>query len=236
MKITEHLYKTSGVEYGTNSNTFLLESEDDLILFDLGFEDKQWKIMNENRSFWHLDEKKICAAFLTHGHYDHAGNAKKANEEGILIYAADPDAYKIENGYPEMEKLFEREWICARIDERIKDGQSFHFGSSKVTALSAPGHSKGSFAYVIETDGHKALCTGDMFYVKPLPPKDDIELELAYMGSEDFDMEDFIETLERMSKLHCDILLPGHYYVYYGNIDALCRKAAEMARALKEGE
>lgn len=234
MKITEHLYKTSGVEYGTNSNTFLLETEDGLILFDLGFDTVQWNAMTCCEKLWGLQEKKKAAAFLTHGHYDHAGNTFRANQENIPVYCADPDAGRIENGWPEMERLFQRKWICADVDCRIEDGQKFTFGNSTVTAYGTPGHSRGSFAYVIEADGHRALCTGDMFYIRPKPPEDDIELELAYMGGDDFDLDDYISSLKKMSSLHCDILLPGHYYVYYGDIDALCRKAAAMAEAVKE--
>ena len=233
MKISEHLYKSSGVEYATNSNTFLLKTKEELILFDLGFDDKQWKAMEYTKELWGLD-KPITTAFLTHGHYDHAGNTYKANEKGIKVYCADPDAYKIENGYEEMEKLFGRKWICARVDERIKDHEVFDFKDAKVEAHKAPGHSKGSFAYVIETDGHRALCTGDMFYVRPLPPQDAVSLELAYMGGDDFDIDDFIETLDKMASLHCDILLPGHYSIYYGDVDALCKEAAAMVRKNRE--
>lgn len=233
MKISKHIYKSSGVEYGTNSNTFLLDTGDELIAFDLGYEDKQWKVMKDAAASWGLDQK-INKAFLTHGHYDHAGNTYKANEEGIRVCCGDPDASRIENGYPEMERLFGRKWICARVDERLRDGDIFDFKEARVEVYSASGHSEGSFAFVAETDGHRALITGDMFYVKPLPPQDDIELELAYMGGEDFDMDSYIATLKKMATLHCDILLPGHYYVYYGDVDVLCRKAAAMAIALKE--
>ena len=233
MKICDHLYKTSGVEYGTNSNTFLLDCGEELVLFDLGYETKQWNVREEVQRYWGLD-KKITKAFLTHGHFDHAGNTHRANEEGIRVYAAEPDASKIENGYEEMEQLFGRKWICACVDERLKDGQVFTFKDTTVEVYAAPGHSEGSYAFVAETDGHRALITGDMFYVRPLPPQDDIELELAYMGGWDFDLDAFIETLEKMSELHCDILCPGHYYVYYGDIDALCRKAAAMAKEIRD--
>ena len=52
MKISEHLYKSSGVEYATNSNTFLLKTKEELILFDLGFDDKQWKAMEYTKELW----------------------------------------------------------------------------------------------------------------------------------------------------------------------------------------
>ena len=234
MKISEHLYKTSGVEYETNSNTFLLECKEGLILFDLGYEEKQWNVMKSVETFWGLNGKKT-KAFLTHGHYDHAGNTYRVNEEGVEVWCGDPDATKIENGYPEMEKLFGRKWICANVDHRLEDGQRFEFGNASVEVYSAPGHSKGSFAFVVNVDGHRALITGDMFYTRPLPPQDDVDMELAYMGGEDFDLDDFIATLEKMSTLHCDILCPGHYYVYYGDVDSLCRRALAMARQEKKG-
>ncbi len=234
MKITDRIYKTSGVEYGTNSNTFAVDTGNGIILFDLGYETKQWNIVQSVLRDWNLDGKPVTAAFLTHGHYDHAGNTFRANEAGIPVYAADPDAYKITNGYPEMEKLFGRPWVRGNVDHLLCDGDSFTFGDVRITAVAAPGHSAGSFAFVVETEGHRALCTGDMFYVRPLPPLDDIDLELAYMGGEDFSLSAFTATLERMAQLHCDILLPGHYYVYYGDVDALCAKAASMVRNLME--
>lgn len=236
MKITDRIYKTSGVEYGTNSNTFAVDTDAGIVLLDLGYETKQWESVQSVLKFWGFEGKKAAASFLTHGHYDHAGNTYRANEAGIPVYAADPDAYKVANGYPEMEVLFGRPWICGKIDHLLEDGQEFVFGDVKVTAYAAPGHSMGSFAFVIEADGHRALCTGDMFYIRPLPPEDAVDLELAYMGGEDFSMSDFAATLEKMSELHCDILLPGHYYVYYGDVDALCRRAASMVKSMMEGK
>lgn len=232
MKITERIYKTSGVEYGTNSNTFAVDTPEGVVLLDLGYETKQWETVQGVLKQWLPHAGRPVCAFLTHGHYDHAGNTYRANEAGVPVYSADPDAYKIANGYPEMEKLFGRPWVTGRVDSLLEDGQEFLFGDVKVTAYAAPGHSMGSFAFVVEADGHRALCTGDMFFVRPLPPEDAVDLDLAFMGGEDFSLPHFTETLRKMAQLHCDILLPGHYYVYYGDVDALCAKAAEMAEKL----
>lgn len=234
MKITNHIYQLSGVQNSTNSNSYIVVGEHTSVLLDLGYETKQWETMKAMMKFWQLDESKISHAFLTHGHYDHAGNTFRANEKGIQVHCADPDAFKIENGYPEMEKLFGRKWVCGIVNERVHDGDEFDFGDFKIIAYEAKGHSQGSFAYVIEADGHKALLTGDMFFIGPKPPEDDIEIELAYMGGEDFDLNAYIHTLERMSTLHCDILLPGHYYNYYGDVDALFEKAIVEAKKVLE--
>ena len=234
MRLTEHLFKTSGVEYGTNSNTFALDAGEEIILFDLGFDEVQWNAMHNVLTSWGLGGKKITKAFLTHGHYDHAGNTKRANEAGIAVYGADPDAHKIETGYPEMEKLFERPWVCGRVDHRLKDGNRFETTNAVIEAIACPGHSEGSFAFVIETDGHRALVTGDAFFIIPQPPLDAVDVDLAFMGGEDFSLEAFASSLKRMSECHCDLLLTGHYYVYYGDIDALCRRAYEKCEQLKE--
>ena len=229
MKLTEHIYKTSGVEFRTNSNTFLVDCGDRLLMFDSGFDGVQWDCIRACIKRWGLGGKPVTHAFITHGHYDHAGNISRLNEIGAQVIAADPDAEKIENGYPEMEQLFGRPWVTGKVDLRVQDGQQFIFGNGvTVTAQAAPGHSEGSFAYVIETDGVRALCTGDMFYTRPLPPKDDVEIELAYMGGWDFSADSFADTLKKMSSLDCDLLLPGHYYVYYGDVNRLCLMAYEQ--------
>ena len=235
MRLTEHIYKTSGVEYGTYSNTFLLNCGDRLVLFDSGFDAVQWECVQSCIRRWKLADKPVTHAFITHGHYDHAGNIRRLNEAGVQVIAADPDAEKIENGYPEMELLFGRPWVTGRVDLRVEDGQLFRFGDAiPVKAVAAPGHSEGTFAYVIEDGDVRALCTGDMFFVRPLPPEDAVEVELAFMGGQDFSLVHFSETLQKMAALGCDLLLPGHYYVYYGDVDALCRQAYEQTLKLQE--
>ncbi|MBQ6322694.1 MAG: hypothetical protein IJI24_07450, partial [Lachnospiraceae bacterium] len=127
-----------------------------------------------------------------------------------------------------MEELFGRPWICGKVDLRPEDGQIFPVAKDiTVQAIAAPGHSEGSFAYVIEADGIRALCTGDMFFVKPLPPEDKVETELAYMGGWDFSRDSFRTTLKKMASLDCNLLLPGHYYVYYGDVNKLAAQAYE---------
>ena len=235
MKLTEHIYKTSGVEYGTNSNTFLVDCGERMIVFDSGFDTVQWERIRSCIEKWGLAGKPVTHAFITHGHYDHAGNITRLNEQGTIVIAADPDAEKVENGYPEMEQLFVRPWVCGKVDLRPYDGQVFAFENGvRVTALAAPGHSEGSFAYVAEADSVRALVTGDMFFIRPLPPEDAVEVELAFMGGQDFSMPKYADTLKKMSGLSCDLLLPGHYYTYFGDVNELCRKAYELTGNIRK--
>lgn len=237
MKLTEHIYKTSGVETGCNSNTYVIDCGTFLVMLDAGYKEIQWNQMMASLKRWHLDQKPVRYCFLTHGHYDHAGNVHRLNQLKIPVYCADPDAGKVEQGYPEIEKLFGQPWICGKIEHRLKDGERYVFAESIVLeVMAAPGHSQGSIAFVIQDGQQRALCTGDMFFIKPKPPEDAVELELAYMGGLDFSIHDFSNTLGRMAETHCDLLLPGHYYVYYGDVDALAERAYAMTLQLKKRE
>ena len=233
MRITEHIYKLTGIEYGINSSMYALDAGDSIVLLDLGYNEAQWKRMKKTLQEEGLDKKPISHAFLTHGHFDHAGNTFRANAEGIYVVCAEPDASLIENGNPESEALFNTKWICGKVDERPADGKIWRFANgTTVQALSAPGHTSGTYMYLIEADGRRILFAGDMFFVGPQSPDDGVSVELAYMGSSDFTLEGFVSTLKKASELHCDVLLTGHYYTYYGDVDEVAHRAYEQALAI----
>ena len=232
MRISKHVYKLTGIEYGINSSIYGIDTQEGIVLLDAGYQNNQWLRMKKTLEEEGLADKKITTLFLTHCHFDHAGNVHTANEEGIHVVCAEPDASRIENGNPESEELFHTKWICGKVDERPVDGQKWHFGDITVEALSAPGHTSGSYAYIIYDGDKKLLFAGDMFFVGPLSPDDGVSVELAYMGSIDFTLEGFVNTLKRVSQLHCDVLLTGHYYPYFGDVDEVARRAYEEALAL----
>lgn len=235
MKISEHLFQVSGVQYETNSNIYAIQHNQGIVLIDCGFREEQWERLAACMRRWNLKLSDVTHVFLTHSHFDHAGNVWRVNQLGAKVLASADDAEKIEHGNPEMEELFGVPWICGKTDQILKDGDCFSFpGEVWLTVLETPGHSKGSLSFLIEVDGLRALCTGDMFFVAPLPPKDGNEVELGYMGSGDFSLRDFTASLERLQKLKVDLLLPGHYYFYGGEqADRLVARAWEKAKALE---
>ena len=233
MRITEHIYKLTGIEYGINSSIYALDAGDSIVLLDLGYNEAQWLRMKKSLQEEGLDKKPVSHAFLTHGHFDHAGNVFRANAEGIYVVCAEPDASLIENGNPESEELFGTKWICGKVDERPEDGKTWRFANgTTLQALAAPGHTSGTYMYLIEADGKRILFAGDMFFVGPQSPDDGVSIELAYMGSSDFTLEGFVSTLKKVSELHCEVLLTGHYYTYYGDVDEVGRRAYEQAAAI----
>ena len=234
MKITEHLIQLTGVQYGTNSNVYAIQYEGGVALVDCGYQEKQWNRMQATLAYYQLSLEDIRHVFLTHAHFDHAGNVHRLNTLGVKVYSSKEDVEKIEIANPEMEKLFHSTWITGKVSATLEDKKTYELdGNTKITAIKAPGHSAGSFSFLIEVDNQKCLCTGDMFFVGPLPPEDDVSVEIGYMGSEDHDFKALVDSLHALSEIDCDMLLPGHYYFYRGNdcqrvLKEACRKAQNM--------
>lgn len=235
MQISKSIYKVSGVEYETNSNIYAIKYDEGIVLIDSGYQEEQWERVEEAMKWWKMDMTDVTHIFITHSHFDHAGNVCRFNKQGAKVLASAIDKDKIEHGNPEMEKLFGSKWICGKVDEVIVDGQIFEFpGGLKIQALKTPGHCKGTMSYLIETDELRAIAMSDMFFVTPCPPKDRVGVELGYMGSEDFDLDEYIDSLDRISKIDADILLPGHYYTYRGKkVKEICREAYDKAIILR---
>ena len=235
MKLAEHLLQVSGVQYETNSNIYAIHHKEGIALIDCGFQKEQWERMSACLKSWGFGPSDITHVFLTHSHFDHAGNVWRANALGARVLASAEDAGKIENGNPEMEELFGARWVCGKVDRILKDGDPFSLpGGAALTVLETPGHSRGSLSFLIEVDGLRALCIGDMFFVAPCPPEDKDDVELGYMGSRDFSLEDYTASLERLARVEADLLLPGHYYFYRGTgIKRLFAQALSKASALK---
>lgn len=231
MKITEHLFKVAGVEYGTNSNVYAISYDGGILLIDCGYQKEQWERMERCMEGWGLAVEEVTHVFLTHSHFDHAGNVWRVNRQGAKVLSSARDAEKIEHGNPEMEKLFGAKWICGKVDEILREGQRFEFpGAVAVQVLETPGHSGGSLSFLVEVDGVRAICTGDMFFVTPKPPEDSVGAELGYMGSEDFDLQAYVRSLGRLLEMEFDLLLPGHYYFYRGELaKEVVREAYEKA-------
>lgn len=230
MKISKNIYKFSGVEYATNSNIYGVKTDKGIILIDCGYKQNQWNKMTKAMEIDNLNPNEITDVFLTHSDFDHAGNVKKLNDLGAKVHASEYDSKKIENGNPEEEELFKQPWICGKVDDLLTDGKIYNFDNeTTIKAIRTPGHSAGSYSYLITSNSTKALCIGDMFFIQPKRAKDDIKLELGYMGNSDFSMNDYQESLQKLGNENADILLPGHYYHFYGKTSKLFKSAYKLS-------
>lgn len=235
MKLSEHLLKISGVEYETNSNCYALLYEGGIALIDCGYSEAQWSRMEAALKRWGHSLDEVTHVFLTHAHFDHGGNAKKVNELGAKLLASEGDVYKIEVANPESERLFGSPLIPGKVDQVLRDGERFSFpGGAAITVIETPGHSAGSLSFLVEADGCRALATGDIFWPVACPPEDRDDVELGFMGSDDFSLDALIASLEELAAVQADILLSGHYHVFFGDVPHMVRLALQTAQKIKE--
>lgn len=229
MKLTEHVYQLSGVPYGTNSNSYAIDAGDCLILIDAGFSALQWDVMKESLRFWGLSGKPVTHVFFTHCHFDHAGNAYLAKQEGMVLLAGESDAQGIETGDERtIGYMFGREFKPCSVDGILADGKEYTIGNVTVRAIAVPGHSRGSYMFQVTDGGRSCLFMGDFIALGPKAPEDDVVVSLAWTGGPDFDRDSYLTSLEKATKLEPSVLCPGHYYPYYGDSRRIFRVAYEM--------
>lgn len=129
---------------------------------------------------------KLTAVFLTHGHYDHATQAKSTAEQAgnIPIYAN------------ELEKNILGENFPATY---TKDGQHLKVGKLDIKCIHTPGHSPGSQCF--ECGAH--LLAGDMLFID-------------HIGRTDLpggDPKQMYESIQKLKKLPDEtVVYPGHRY------------------------
>lgn len=219
MRISEKVYQTSGIMFGTNSNTYCLDTRDGLVLIDAGFSEKQYQIMREQRKRDRLAGKEFLDLFITHCHFDHAGNGWLLQQEGAKVCMASEDAKAVSEGEPALlEHLFDRKFRCYTPDRIVTDGQTFDYGNIRITVLAHPGHTRGTISLLAELKNKKILFTGDLFTLMPCTPKDELQVERGFDGSPDYDEEKNLETIRKLVELPpVDMVAPGHGSIYLGD-------------------
>ncbi|MBL4575105.1 MAG: MBL fold metallo-hydrolase [Opitutaceae bacterium] len=100
------------------------------------------------------EECKLTALFLTHGHWDHTGDAALIQSKGATLYAHPDDRVLIET--PETMGRFLPPGVKvegADIDEELSEGQVLDVLSQKVEIRHVPGHCPGNILLYFEKKG-----------------------------------------------------------------------------------
>ncbi len=134
----------------------------------------------------------IKAELLTHAHFDHSGNAKKFQDDGVKIYSSKLEADKLVNGQT-MGHRFE----CFTPDYIFNGEEELDLFGIKIKVLETPGHTDGSVTYLVED----MLFTGDTLFCESI-------------GRTDFATGNFSQiekSIRRLYNLEGDYkVLPGH--------------------------
>ena len=234
MQISNGIYQLSGHMSGLNSNTFVIDTQEGLVLIDTGYLPYYLDAQKKVLAFWGLENKKIIAVFLTHAHFDHAGNAHFYEEQGIPVYVGEKDRDALMTGGDRvMEAVFGSKFITLKNPIPVKDGQEFVFGEGTdrvdLKVIDLPGHTAGAVGLLAEKGGKTILFTGDMFMVSGASPADETELEIGYTGSVDYDAAANLASFKKLRDYSVDVVAVGHRSVFYGDSRELFKNLYELA-------
>jgi glyoxylase-like metal-dependent hydrolase (beta-lactamase superfamily II) len=144
-------------------NVFIVEGED-LTLIDAGVKGSEKAIFQKVRSIGRRPQE-ITKLILTHSHPDHIGAAPEvvaATGCEVLAHGAErewierPAFQKVERPVPGFDTLVSGP---VHLDAVLKDGEVIKVGSSTLTVVHTPGHSKGSIT--LWSPSSRTAITGD---------------------------------------------------------------------------
>ena len=184
------LYNLRSGPLRVNSYFLVNESNNQAILIDGGENYKLIKETEKNYGF------KIKALFLTHAHFDHSGNAKKLQDDGVKVFISKIDAPKL-NNEDNLSGDFGRKFDYLTPDYTFIDGDFLSAAGITVKALITPGHTDGSATFIVDD----MMFTGDTLF-------------LESVGRTDFktgDRDELVKSVKRLFDIEGDYkVYPGH--------------------------
>jgi hydroxyacylglutathione hydrolase len=190
-------------------NSYLVNTGQGFILVDTGMTNARAQL--EMALDHHIGDLKLI--LLTHGDFDHAGNAAYLRGKFDAPLAMHPaDAGMLENGdmfwnrkiknplVKKLASLFIRirpEDECTP-DILLEDGASLQDYGLEASVLNTPGHSSGSLCVLTH---HADLLCGDLFTNSRGSPR---------LNSMLYDIEAGQASLARLRSMHIKTVYPGH--------------------------
>lgn len=184
------LYHLSTGPLKVNSYFLVNEQTMGAIVIDCGECYNQIKKVEEEKGF------KIKAVLLTHAHFDHAGCAKKLQEDGAVVYVSEKDADKLKND-DNLAAMFGRTFDKLSADKTFADGDELFIEGIKIKAILTAGHTDGSACFLVDD----MLFSGDTLFFRSV-------------GRTDFptgNREELVKSVKKLFELKWDYsIYPGH--------------------------
>lgn len=205
--ITREIFQVGGqgLTAPEDAAIYLIQFDDHAALVDAGAGHGQKRLLGYLATVG-VRPEQIEYLLLTHCHYDHTGGAHDLRDKlGCPVVMHELDADFLERGDNEVTAA---SWYGSKlqpcpVDRRLRGAQeTLPLGGRAITALHIPGHSPGSVAYLVESEGQTVLFGQDVH--GPL----DLRLHSNWA--------DYRASLERLLALEADILCEGHYGIFRG--------------------
>ena len=199
-KVLPHLYRVAWWDIvgkdEVNCDVFAVDCGESVVLIDAGRGGPSYPLLKANLVHWGLwDRVKLC--LVTHLHWDHAGGVAQLRADGVSVCGG--RAAAAFGSREEARAYFGG--AVPTIDRVLEDGERLSEGDVCFEMLDTPGHTSTCVSYFATIDSVRCAFTGDM--VMP-------NGTTGYMGSFDFDAEELLASLRRISQREFDAVLTGH--------------------------
>jgi len=178
-----------------NCNTYVIKGEK-TVLIDPGHSRHLEQLFNQMEKDG-ISPEEIELVIITHSHPDHfEGLEAFLDKPAKITMSREEERYLLESGKLLFE-MMRQSLPKFRIDFYLREGE-LHLGKEIFNIYSTPGHSPGSLS--IYWPERKILFTGDVIFYGGIGRTDFLEGNSKLL----------MESIERLSRLDTEILLPGH--------------------------
>ena len=190
MMIFPDIYLLSGFPFQIHQNVYGIDfpEENRMVLIDTGLDETDRIQIQETMKTWGLEKRQISDVFLTHAHFDHAGNAFWFEKAGAHVWAGEADADSIEKGddhtiFFAYGKPFP---TCQRV-RRLKDSEK-----------------------ILLSDSCKLNC----FHTPGQAGEEDGSVRMGIRVDPGYSFKEYLSSVKRMMNVESKAVLPGHFRPY----------------------
>nr|WP_315424235.1 PEDO-2 family subclass B3 metallo-beta-lactamase [uncultured Pedobacter sp.] len=188
--------------------SYLIVTEKGNILINTGLANSL-SIIKENIKALGFDYKSIKILLLTQAHFDHLGAmAEIKKETGAKLYVDEKDADVLETGGKSDYELgkYGVSFKPVKPDVLLKNDDKIKLGSTTLTMLHHPGHTKGSCSFIFDTkdknSSYKILIAN--------MPSIIVDRKFSEIASYKDIQKDYTETFKAMKRLDFDLWVASH--------------------------
>ena len=217
-RITGNLYYVGSSDLGS----YLVTTDAGHILIDAGYASTV-PIIEANVATLGFTIADVKILLNTQGHGDHAGGfAALKQRTGATLAVSAADADLVERGGARDFSLGDSlTFPPAKVDRRLKDGDTVTLGAMTLTAHLTPGHTMGCTTWTFDVqEGGRTLHVVDVCGLSILE-----KTRVSGMPAYPNITQDYVRTFATLKKLPVDIFIGAHPGYYDGTAKAAKAKA-----------
>jgi glyoxylase-like metal-dependent hydrolase (beta-lactamase superfamily II) len=203
MKVTDGIYSFPWTNmWENNCNSYIFKKNGTTILIDPGLK-RYVPALLISAAQDGVNEEDLSLVINTHAHPDHLDGNAYFLERNIKVALAEEEGKFLQSIGKDFFRMFGLEQPGGQIDISLKEGE-FKTSDIELQVLLTPGHSPGSIC--LYWPEKKALISGDVIFSESVGRTD-------FPGGSG---ELLKQSIERLSALDVEYLLPGHNEIVTG--------------------